>query len=430
MARTSQPGSVHHGSPQVNDTRFPLICPAVLRLRFTFIIFFILFLPADSQARDPFVGTIRVIDDQSGQHGLDIIRSGRKDTVQARAGDPLFIGDTVITGTRAKAQVELADRSLVNLAQESSFRVKSYFLSPKQAKRSYMLEILNGAVRFITAKSFRPYPGLPATFSWKESSIRLAFMKSVAVLQGTDCVVALDAGKPAPKAQIAVLDGRVSLSSMNPGAPEAVILAANQTAVVLEDAAPRPAELLQEQRESFTESTAPSEKPAGRDASGSGVEGGYTGGDMARDIAAGMSLSEAFRLAADSGMTVREMLYAALENEVNPYEATYIAVTDGYPAESVVQAAVAYGAPLEEVLAAALAGGADSKLVITAATEAGAPASAVASAIAATGASASPVYGNEDVPGRPFETGMRSLPLIGGGGGAPASTGTASPYRP
>ena len=251
----------------------------------------------------------------------------------------------------------------------------------------------------------------------------------MAVLQGTDLVVALDAGKPAPKADIAVLEGGVSLSSMNPTAAAVVTLVANQIAVVEEDTAPRPAELQQEQRETFTESTTPFENTTGRRESGSGIEGGYTGGDMVRDIAAGISLSEALRLASEAGMTVREMLYAALDNGVNPYDLVYIAVTDGYPPDSVVQTTVAYGAPLQEVLAAALAGGADSKLVITGAIQAGAPASSVASEIAAAGLSASPVYGDQDSPASSFATGLRSLPVIGGGG-APASTRSASPYRP
>ena len=97
--------------------RFLLISPPVLLLSFAFI----LFSATDAPAPGPFVGKITIVNDQSGQQGLDIIRSGKKDAVRAKTGDPLFMGDTVITGARTKAQVELSDRSLINLASGSSF---------------------------------------------------------------------------------------------------------------------------------------------------------------------------------------------------------------------------------------------------------------------------------------------------------------------
>jgi hypothetical protein len=407
---------------------------------FSFVTFFFLlvslslFVPLSASASDPFTGKITSIDSGEAPQALNIVRPGKTGFAQAKPGDAVFVGDTVKTGSGVKAQIQLSDKSLINVGPNSAFRVKGYDLSPSESKRIYVLKALKGTMRFIISKVFKT-GGSGAESPWKDTNITVETPTAVAGVRGTDFAVVVDTSNPTPSIDIAVFDGLVTVRNSSLSIPDVILLSANEVTTVKRGLKPaKPEALSQERKNALMRSTTP--RAAARQngaltAPQNKRTEKYTSADMARDIAAGVPLPEVFDEASASGMTVSQMVTAALEAGESPYVVVYTAITEGYPAQAVVAAAVNEGAPLTEVISAALMAGAEKKAVISGAVSAGAPASAVASSFAVASASASPVYGYELLMGPTVETIIPLAPiLVGGGGGVTPSTQPASPYQP
>jgi hypothetical protein len=401
------------------------------------LLMLVLLVPVQSLASDPFVGKIISIDSGSAPPLLNIVRAGKSGFAQARPGDALFVGDTVKTGPDVKAQIELSDKSVINMGPGAVLRVKGYLLNAEEAKRNYVLKAIKGVFRFIISKAFR-LPGSGATATWKDSGVSVETTTAIAGVRGTDFFIAIDSSDETPKVTIAVLEGLVTARNLALAVPGSVSVGANQMTVVLRGMKPEPVqEFAQQLKDGLLRSTTPSDAkrtPTGdREGASVSIPGKYTKDDIARDIAAGVPLAEAMERATASGMQVAEMVPAELGAWTTAHEVVYTAVTEGYSARDVVASAINYGASLCEVIAAAVIGGAETRVIMAGAEDAGAPGSAVASCLAAAASNSSPVFDYTTPVTMPtVEEIVAPAPviLISGGGGVTPSTKKASPYKP
>ncbi len=411
----------------------PFSRTTVLLLAVLFVLAVIPPLPAS--AFDPYTGKITAINSDETPPVIHIVRPGKTGLAQAKAGDAVFVGDTVKTGKNVRAQIALSDKSLVNIGPDSTFRVKAYTAAPAEAKRSCVFKALRGTIRFIVSKAFT-VSGTGASGFWRETNIMVETPSAVAGVRGTDFVVVVDAAKSVPTSEIAVFDGVVTVQNIVLAVKEMVTLSANQITMVKRGLKPeKPSDLSKDRKEALTQATTPAASPLPQVSALPGAQAKrsekYTADDIARDIAAGVPLPEVFDRAAAAGLPADVMVAGAIDAGVDPGTVVYTAVSEGYPARAVVEGAIGDGAPLYDVIAAALAGGADKKDVIAAATGEGEPTAAVASAVALAQSSDAPVYGAALLAGPPVEAIPPAAPvMIGGGGGVTPSTLPASPYKP
>ncbi len=387
--------------------------------------------PLPAAASDPFSGKITEIDSGEAPQTVDIVRPARRGLVQAVPGDAVFIGDTVKTGKNIKVTIELADKSLINIGPESTFRVKGAVLTAAETKRNYIFKSLKGTIRFILSKVFTD-AGSGATRPWQDSNIAVETPNAVAGVRGTDFVAVVDTDKSTPVTDIAVLDGLVTVSNISISIPDVVLLSANEVTTVKRGLKPsKPVALSQARRDELVRSTTPNAAGGALAEPQQKQAEQYTADDMARDIAGGAPLADVFEQAAASGMTVSQMMAEAMDAGVEPNVAVYTAITEGYPTRAVVEGALDAGAPLYDVIAAATTAGAEKRDIIAGATQSGAPAPDVASAFALASSGGAPVYGTGLTVHPTVETIVPSAPiLVSGGGGVTPSTQPASPYQP
>ncbi|OGW48591.1 MAG: hypothetical protein A2078_07255 [Nitrospirae bacterium GWC2_57_9] len=391
--------------------------------------------PAGARAAEPFAARITVIDSGSSPAVVNIVRPGKSDFAEARIGDAVYTGDTVKTGPDVRAQVEMPDKSVVNLGPGSVLRVKASVVNPAQAKRNYVFKAFKGTIRFIIAKVLSGKNG--ATTPWRDSSVVVETTTAVAGVRGTDFITITDTSKAVPDVEIAVLEGLVSVRNISLPVNGAITVSADQITRISRGASPTaPSPLSPERRNSLVQSSSPrvTNGPAGSGGQQgkSKKKGGYGRSDVARDLAAGLPLAQVLDRAVEKGMTIGMAVDAAVEAGATPYDVVYTAITEGFPVTLVVEAAIKSGAPLQEVVSAAIMGGAEIRAVITGAQMAAAPADAVATAVASATTATSPIFGYQPPSSTPAGTAAipQPVPVIGGGGGATPKTLPASPYRP
>jgi hypothetical protein len=254
-------------------------------------------------------------------------------------------------------------------------------------------------------------------------------MNCIAGVRGTDLVVSVEQNET----EIAVLDGAVSMRGASPSLRGEVIVGTNQYASVQRREVPsQPAALSAEKLAALTASTTLKNPRTSMNGNGNGKKTNnkraYDEKDLTREVATGVPLGEALDRAVQNGIPIGDAVSAAIVNAgVDPDAVVYTAIVEGYPVNQVVESCVKCGAPLNVVVSSALAAGGEKKLIILGAQDAGMPPAAIANAFAGAGSPTAPIGGG--APASPLVIPAPPTP-IGGGGGAPASTKKASPYRP
>ena len=375
-------------------------------------------------------GSIKLVEGVTISESVKVVRAGYESIVPGIPGDSVFIGDTIKTGDAVKVKVELGDNTVMTAAPNSVVQITGMFMDRSLAKRKVAFKVLKGTVRFAVPHAFKEGPNAAET-PWKASSVTIDAVSAVATVQGTNLIVTVN---PAD-VEIAVLDGVVGVHSPQPDSGNAVVLNANEVSVTRKSDVPGPAEsLAPERREVLVRRTTLDRGVADLAAVPARPQAArrFTENDVAREVAAGLTISEVIEKAVDSGMLPEEAVAAAIKSGVSADAVVYTAIQEGYSPEKVVEAAIVRGAPSALVFSAALAAGAERQLVIDGAKAAGMPPTAIA------GSMASATSGDIRSTG-PAWTGGGATPLavlpltpipIGGGGGAPPLTEPASPYKP
>jgi hypothetical protein len=378
--------------------------------------------PPFASGQDQFVGNVKLVESKDPAQNPRIVRIGYSALITAKPGDAVFLGDTVKTGDDVRAQIQLSDGSIVIVAPNSIVQMKGYLVDREQGTRNSVMKALKGTIRFMISKVFRPYAA-GSEMNWKESNVTIETQNTVAGVRGTDFVVT--SGKD--ESEIAVFDGAVSVKSSSLSVNGGVMVGSGEVSTVAKGKSPSAPAPLSAERKAALEGLTTLTNPR-TTANGDPVKKPlkYSDKDIARDLAAGLSLGAVMDKAVESGMPIEQTVTAMLDAGVNPSVVVYTAIVEGYSAKLVVAASVEHGAPLSVVAAAALGAGADKKDIIAGARDAGVPPAAIAAAIANGTAPGGPVFGTP----LPFEPKPDSTPLIGGGGGGTPSTQPASPYKP
>jgi hypothetical protein len=371
-------------------------------------------------------GNIKLVEGITLSEALKIVRAGYGSIMPGKPGDAVFIGDAIKTGERVKVKVELSDNTVVTVAPDSAVQISGLHLDRGTTTRKVVLKVLKGTVRFTVSGMFRQGPGAAET-PWKDSSVTIETVNAVAVLRGADVIVTVSSAD----VEFAVLEGVIGVRSSQPGSKDEVVLRENQVSRTGKGGSPGPAgNLAPERRELLARRTTLEKGVAELTAVPAPVRRAkpYTQNDVARDIAAGLTLSETIDKAVENGMLPEEAVGAVINAGVSADAVVYTAIQEGYSPSKVVQSAIGRGAPSALVFSAALAAGADRQQVIEGAQAAGMPPTAIA------GSMASAMSGDLRSPGTSGAAGARPLavlplatiPIGGGGGGTPS----ASPYKP
>lgn len=81
---------------------------------------------------------------------VSIKRLGVEKHIRTSVGTPVLIGDMVITGSGARAQVILSSGAFVNLSSSTRIRFNHYTLNATAYKSKLFTRILGGVARFVT----------------------------------------------------------------------------------------------------------------------------------------------------------------------------------------------------------------------------------------------------------------------------------------
>jgi len=379
-------------------------------------------MPGIVRASDVFVGNLDTIENSIPAARVRMVRQNATGPRIAHVEDAIFQGDAIRTDEGAKARIRLSDGSVINIGPGAEIEFTKYSVDIAQAKRLANIRVANGTVRFTMEKTVKAR-GTYADIAWKDSKVLIETGLGTASLKGTDVIVSVS-----PKeADIAVLDGAVGLKSNVNGE---VLISASQASSLMSGVKPAmPVALAPETRRQLIAMTTPPVMAQVNTSPGQGPS--YLSADVARDVAAGVSLLDIMRKAERSGMKVSDVVASLVTAGVTPSLVVYTAIQEGYSAQQVVAAAIKAGAPLDAVTNAAIGAGADKRSIYLGAAEAGAPSEAVANAVTNATAPTSQTMGyTPPAEGGPSVYTPSTPIVVSGGGGATPSTQPASPYRP
>lgn len=380
-------------------------------------------------AADAFIGNISMVDGN-----VNITRKGKADVVAAKAGDALFAGDTVKTGDNSKVQIMLGDNSTIYVAPNSNMQLKDYLLSRNEEKRNITVKAFFGKIRFVVAKIYK-VSASGSQRSWRDSSFSVETPTAVAGIKGTDFVITVSP----THTTFSVFEGLVGTRNVSSLIKGEVMLGANQASTVKKDAPPKPPiQIAPQQKQMLIMETTPpivAKKEGGEAVVAAAKEGKDAQvAEIAKDVAAKVSVKDVIEKAIDKGMNVDEAAAAAMKAGVDTQAVVYAAITEGYSGKMVVEGAIEAGAKIEIVVKAAVAAGADTKEIAAGAKDAGVTAEVVASAISTATSSDAPVFGFTApvADATPLVDAYIAPAIItvSGGGGATPSTKTATTSTP
>lgn len=150
------------------------------------------------------------------------VRPGHAGTA-ARPGSGLQVGDLLRTGRDGRAQVVLADDSVVNLSPGSAVRVDQFALEGATNRRSAVVKVLEGTARVVVHRERS-----------RESGFTVVTPHALVSFAYADLVVTASASGTT----VAVLDGSAGVSSSSPLAIGRVRLGDNQGTTVREKVPP------------------------------------------------------------------------------------------------------------------------------------------------------------------------------------------------
>lgn len=86
---------------------------------------------------------------------VELLRQGRPPAVPARVQDPVAAGDAVRTAAEARAQIRLADDSILTLAPGSLVTIEAFLYERETGVRKAVLQVLRGLVHCAVEKIFK-----------------------------------------------------------------------------------------------------------------------------------------------------------------------------------------------------------------------------------------------------------------------------------
>lgn len=380
-------------------------------------------------AANTFIGNISMV-----EGNVNITRAGKAGLVAAKAGDALFAGDTIKTDDNSKAQIILGDNSTIYVAPNSNMQLKNYLLSRTEEKRNIAVKTFFGKIRFVVSKIYK-VSASGTQRSWRDSNFTIETPTAVAGIKGTDFVITVSP----THTTFSVFEGLVGAKNKSSLIKGEVMLGANQASTVKKDAAPKPPiQIAPQQKQMLIMETTPPivAKKEGGQAVAAAAKDAKEAKDaqvaeIAKDVAAKVSVKDIVEKAIDKGMNVDEAAAAAIKAGVDPQAVVYAAIAEGYSGKMVVEGAIEAGAKVDVVVKAAVAAGADTKAITEGAKDAGVTADVIATSIADAASPDTTFTFTPAATDAPLvEEYIAPTEAIVSGGGATPSTETATTSTP
>jgi hypothetical protein len=144
------------------------------KILFGLSILFILASPAAALPPDA-IGQIQTL------NGAAYILRGTN-TLPARAGEPIYSGDTIRTAKTGSVGIVLADDSSLSLGPESEIVLKDYLFNPKEGKFSFLTRMVKGTFAYLSGIIGKLSP----------DSIRLEIPDATIAVRGTRLLVKVE----------------------------------------------------------------------------------------------------------------------------------------------------------------------------------------------------------------------------------------------
>lgn len=151
-------------------------------------------------------------------------RPGVENAVAVTEGMAFKVGDVVETGERSTAQMTLSDDSFMNLGPATSVRVSQYSYDATTERRTTIIRIIEGKIRFVIYKLRSP-----------GSSFRVETENGLITTGGlADFIVVASRGR----AEVAVLDRGLTVRNSLPYIVGDVRVGVNQRTIIQDKSAP------------------------------------------------------------------------------------------------------------------------------------------------------------------------------------------------
>ena len=148
--------------------------------------------------------------------------------------EPLFKGDTVVTGKRSKAKLLMKDDSIISIAPVTRLVIKDYQFSEKKRKRVSLLKIISGTARGVINRFF----------SKKNSVFEIETPTAVVGVKGTDFIIKSDR----KGTDVVTITGSVTAGSTDPSIGGEVLIKSGQISSIKQGQAPTTPEKLGKRR--------------------------------------------------------------------------------------------------------------------------------------------------------------------------------------
>lgn len=210
---------------------------------------------------------------------VDILKKGAEAVLPVALGDKVEVGDIVRTKSNSRAQIEMQDKSLLNLAENSRVEIRRFSITGgKEKKRDGLFRIFRGQLRSIVNRNDDD----------TEFNFQVETPTAVAAVRGTDFVVKVD--QSSLQSMVACLNGMVGVTSIKQtaGAPMVVTIGANQYTLVAVNRGPTTPKTMTPAQVNKLFSEATEVKSGGQSFEGSdqgngGGDQGKGGGDQGND---------------------------------------------------------------------------------------------------------------------------------------------------
>jgi len=167
----------------------------------------LMLIPLAASAAGPVGSFIKIEGD------VDILSPGMTQTLPARIGYPVSVGDAIRTKRNSKAEVQFKDESVIQLAPETRITIDEYSFRSDTVRERGFLGLLRGKVRAIVSKIKTAV--IPASLS--DAGFNIKTPTAVAGVKGTDFLVYYERG----------VTGVIFLEGLgfvyNPGKPDQVV---------------------------------------------------------------------------------------------------------------------------------------------------------------------------------------------------------------
>lgn len=153
------------------------------------------------------------------------VQKADNQTIPAKIGSQVQVGETVITGNDSRAKIVMPDRNVISISPSTTMKIEKYTTG---ADKNVELTLSEGKVRSDVKNN---YDGEKTQYLIKTPT-------AVAGVRGTQFITSFDSKTNVT--EVITFKGTVALSSVTGSAPATVLVNKGQSSTVKKDSAPEP----------------------------------------------------------------------------------------------------------------------------------------------------------------------------------------------